>query len=99
MQKRGGQLDSCHPTCKTQSEMAEWNSQQADQALAKVRQQVSMQAVQDLVQKLTEKCFEKCVYKPGADLSNKEQRCMESCIDNYLETMKIVQQGMLKQSE
>eukprot|EP00941_MAST-03F_sp_MAST-3F-sp1_P002986 g2986.t1 len=79
--------------------MAEWNSADADAALTKVRQQVSMQAVQDLVQKLTEKCFNKCVYKPGADLSSKEKRCMEACIDNYIDTMKIVQQGVVSQGQ
>eukprot|EP00938_MAST-03A_sp_MAST-3A-sp1_P006687 g6687.t1 len=75
----------------------EFNPQQADQALAQMRQQVSIQALTNMVNTMTQKCFEKCVTKPGDSLSSREQRCLDACVKNYQKTMMTVKNTIEKQ--
>ncbi|KAK2799181.1 hypothetical protein FQN50_008570 [Emmonsiellopsis sp. PD_5] len=36
-------------------------------------------------QKLNENCFEKCIPTPGSSLSSKEQTCLTSCMEKYIQ--------------
>ncbi|RMD43418.1 hypothetical protein DV735_g1764, partial [Chaetothyriales sp. CBS 134920] len=38
-----------------------------------------------LISKVNENCFEKCVPTPGTILSSKEQACLSSCLEKYVE--------------
>lgn len=43
-----------------------------------------------LIQKINENCFEHCVPEPGASLSSKEQTCLSTCMEKYIEAWNVV---------
>ncbi|CAF2952255.1 unnamed protein product [Rotaria sp. Silwood2] len=49
------------------------DSNQRQQIMASVQQQLALQNAQALLQKLSDKCFKACVQKPGSSLSSSEQ--------------------------
>ena len=38
-----------------------------------------------LIEKINENCFEHCVTDPGTSLSSREQGCLSSCMEKYID--------------
>ncbi|CAF2388527.1 unnamed protein product [Rotaria sp. Silwood2] len=66
------------------------DSNQRQQIMASVQQQLALQNAQALLQKLSDKCFKACVQKPGSSLSSSEQKCITQCSDRYMDAWNIV---------
>ncbi|RMZ75647.1 hypothetical protein DV738_g5371, partial [Chaetothyriales sp. CBS 135597] len=49
-----------------------------------------------LISKVNENCFEKCVPAPGSSLSGKEQACLSSCLEKYVEAWNTVSKTYLR---
>ncbi|RMZ92358.1 hypothetical protein DV736_g397, partial [Chaetothyriales sp. CBS 134916] len=47
--------------------------------------QTNMMNAKFLISKVNENCFDKCVQSPGSNLSSKEQACLSSCLEKYIE--------------
>ncbi len=43
-----------------------------------------------LISKVNENCFDKCIVAPGSSLSSKEQTCLNSCMEKYIEAWNVV---------
>ena len=43
-----------------------------------------------LIQKINENCFDHCVSEPGASLSSKEQTCLSTCMEKYIDGWNVV---------
>ena len=43
-----------------------------------------------LISKVNENCFDKCIPSPGSSLSSKEQTCLSSCMEKYIEAWNVV---------
>ncbi|CAF0789860.1 unnamed protein product [Rotaria sordida] len=66
------------------------DSNQRQQIMASVQQQLALQNAQELLQKLSDKCFKACVQKPSSSLSSSEQKCITQCSDRYMDAWNIV---------
>jgi len=66
------------------------DTNQRQQIMMSVQQQLAIQNAQELLQKLNDKCFKACVTKPGSTLSSSEQKCISQCSDRYMEAWNIV---------
>ncbi|XP_065908505.1 mitochondrial import inner membrane translocase subunit Tim13-like [Dysidea avara] len=60
------------------------------QLMEEVRSQVAIATAQELIQKVTHKCFIKCVHSPGSDFDSREKKCLQNCVDRYLESWNLV---------
>ena len=54
----------------------------------------NQRVMQDMVQRMVKTCFTKCAGTSGDRLDSREQACMASCQDQYLETRQQVQQSL-----
>jgi import inner membrane translocase subunit TIM13 len=52
---------------------------------AAIAMQSSVENAKFLIQKVNENCFEHCIPVPGSSLSSKEQTCLSSCMEKYIE--------------
>lgn len=43
-----------------------------------------------LIQKINNNCFEHCVQEPGSSLSGREQTCLSTCMEKYIEGWNVV---------
>ncbi|KEF60253.1 uncharacterized protein A1O9_05103 [Exophiala aquamarina CBS 119918] len=50
-----------------------------------IAMQSSVENAKFLIQKVNENCFEHCIPAPGSSLSSKEQGCLSSCMEKYIE--------------
>lgn len=50
-----------------------------------ITQQSNLINAKYLITKINENCFEHCVPDPGSSLSDKEQRCLSTCMEKYIE--------------
>ncbi|EJK69952.1 hypothetical protein THAOC_08741 [Thalassiosira oceanica] len=58
--------------------------------------QANQQIMQVMVQNMTQTCFAKCAGTSGDRLDTKEQSCLASCQDRYLDVRKAVQDSLEK---
>ncbi|CAF1044484.1 unnamed protein product [Rotaria sordida] len=72
------------------SDTQKMDSNQRQQIMASVQQQLALQNAQELLQKLSDKCFKACVQKPSSSLSSSEQKCITQCSDRYMDAWNIV---------
>ncbi|EEA08287.1 Tim10/DDP zinc finger domain-containing protein [Cryptosporidium muris RN66] len=62
------------------------NSESSIQALEKLQVLQKIIESQKIVVKMTSKCFKHCVPNVGKSLSQKEQACLWSCAQRFLES-------------
>lgn len=43
-----------------------------------------------VIQKINEHCFDACITAPGSSLSSKENSCMSSCMEKYINMWNVV---------
>uniref|UniRef100_U5EPX4 Mitochondrial import inner membrane translocase subunit n=1 Tax=Corethrella appendiculata TaxID=1370023 RepID=U5EPX4_9DIPT len=65
-------------------------SSQKDELMDSVKQQIAIANMQELITKMTEKCFIKCIQKPGKELDSSEQKCINMCMDRYMDSWNLV---------
>ncbi|KAK2793295.1 protein translocase subunit [Onygenales sp. PD_10] len=53
--------------------------------ISQLQQESAMTNARTLIAKLNENCFEKCIPTPGSSLSSKEQTCLTSCMEKYIQ--------------
>ncbi|EEH35786.1 mitochondrial intermembrane space translocase subunit Tim [Paracoccidioides lutzii Pb01] len=53
--------------------------------MTQVQQETAMSNARALINKVNENCFEKCIPSPGSSLSSKEQSCLTSCMEKYIQ--------------
>ncbi|RMZ74952.1 hypothetical protein DV737_g5571, partial [Chaetothyriales sp. CBS 132003] len=58
--------------------------------------QTNMMNAKFLISKVNENCFDKCVQSPGSSLSSKEQACLSSCLEKYVEAWNAVSRTYMR---
>ena len=53
-------------------------------------QQTNLVNAKYLIQKINDNCFEHCVAEPGASLSGREQSCLSTCMEKYIDGWNVV---------
>ncbi|KAK3890711.1 hypothetical protein Pcinc_005346 [Petrolisthes cinctipes] len=66
------------------------SSNQREELMDQVKQQIIIANTQELLTKLGEKCFTKCITKPGSSLDSSEQKCLAMCMDRYMDSWNLV---------
>ncbi|CAF1024700.1 unnamed protein product [Adineta steineri] len=66
------------------------DTNQRQQIMNSVQQQMAIQNAQEILQKLSDKCFKACIQKPGSTLSSSDQKCISQCSDRYMDAWNIV---------
>mmetsp|Transcript_10508 Transcript_10508/g.15307 ORF Transcript_10508/g.15307 Transcript_10508/m.15307 type:complete len:87 (-) Transcript_10508:252-512(-) len=70
--------------------------EQRQAVMVQAQQQANEQIMQSMMQKMVKSCFEKCAGTSGDKLDSREQSCMASCQDRYLDTRAQVQEALAK---
>mmetsp|Transcript_8059 Transcript_8059/g.11563 ORF Transcript_8059/g.11563 Transcript_8059/m.11563 type:complete len:87 (-) Transcript_8059:213-473(-) len=70
--------------------------QQRQAVMQQAQQEANQQIMQQMMEKMTEACFRKCAGTSGDKLDSREQACMASCQDRYLDTRQQVQDALQK---
>ncbi|KAL9001437.1 MAG: hypothetical protein Q9169_000012 [Polycauliona sp. 2 TL-2023] len=60
------------------------------QIMNQIRQEAALNNVRALITKVNGHCFEKCIPSPGTSLSKKEEGCLSTCMEKYMETWSTV---------
>lgn len=55
-----------------------------------ISQQSNIMNAKALISRINENCFDHCVTSPGTSLSSKEQGCLSSCMEKYIEGWNVV---------
>ncbi|CEJ53775.1 hypothetical protein PMG11_00116 [Penicillium brasilianum] len=63
--------------------------------LQQVQQEAAMNNARALIGKINENCFDACVTAPGSSLSSKENSCMSSCMDKYINMWNVVSRSYM----
>jgi len=72
---------------------------QQRQMMQEAQREANQSLLQAVVEKMTVSCFEKCAGTSGDRLDNREQACMASCQDRYLEVREQVMKALVKRQE
>lgn len=70
--------------------------EQQQAVMQKMAMQVNQQITADLMEKMSNVCFNKCAGISGDKLDRREQGCMASCQDRYLDAMAQVTEALQK---
>mmetsp|Transcript_8477 Transcript_8477/g.10873 ORF Transcript_8477/g.10873 Transcript_8477/m.10873 type:complete len:87 (+) Transcript_8477:210-470(+) len=70
--------------------------EQKQAVMRNMANQVNQQVTKDLMEKMTELCFKKCAGISGDKLDRREQVCLGSCQDRYLDSMAQVTEALAK---
>mmetsp|Transcript_19965 Transcript_19965/g.29608 ORF Transcript_19965/g.29608 Transcript_19965/m.29608 type:complete len:85 (+) Transcript_19965:91-345(+) len=70
--------------------------EQRQAVMVQAQQEANAQIMRDMVNKMATSCFQKCAGTSGDRLDNREQACMASCQDRYLDTRGQVQEALQK---
>eukprot|EP00546_Thalassionema_frauenfeldii_P013642 CAMPEP_0178919370 /NCGR_PEP_ID=MMETSP0786-20121207/14397_1 /TAXON_ID=186022 /ORGANISM="Thalassionema frauenfeldii, Strain CCMP 1798" /LENGTH=84 /DNA_ID=CAMNT_0020593289 /DNA_START=41 /DNA_END=295 /DNA_ORIENTATION=- len=70
--------------------------EQRQAVMVQAQQEANAQIMRDMVNKMATACFQKCAGTSGDRLDNREQGCMASCQDRYLDTRAQVQEALQK---
>jgi len=68
--------------------------EQRQAVMAKAQQEANQSIMQAMVQKMVKNCYDKCAGSSGDKLDSREQACLASCQDKYLETRAQVQAAL-----
>lgn len=60
-----------------------------------VTQQTALANAKYLITKINENCFDHCISEPGSSLSAREQACLSSCMDKYVDAWKTASRAYL----
>mmetsp|Transcript_10164 Transcript_10164/g.29654 ORF Transcript_10164/g.29654 Transcript_10164/m.29654 type:complete len:88 (+) Transcript_10164:115-378(+) len=77
-----------------EAQLNQLTPEQRRAVLMQAQQQANQQIMQDMVQRMVKTCFNKCAGTSGDRLDSREQSCMASCQDQYLETRTQVQSAL-----
>ncbi|KAK5078649.1 protein translocase subunit [Lithohypha guttulata] len=55
-----------------------------------ITQQSNLINAKFLISKINENCFDHCVSEPGASLSSREQTCLSTCMEKYIDGWNVV---------
>ncbi|XP_053206445.1 mitochondrial import inner membrane translocase subunit Tim13-like [Panonychus citri] len=66
---------------------------QKSELMDKLKQEIAMENFKELVKQMSEKCFKKCVLKPASSLDSSETKCLNFCVDRYMDTWTSVTKG------
>merc|ERR1711966_486527 len=64
-----------------------------------IAQQLQQQQLQTMIQSMGKLCFNKCISKPGSKLSSGESRCVAQCQDQFLESLKAINDVFVQMSQ
>ncbi len=78
------------------SALASLTPEQKQAVMMQAQEQANQQVMTAMVESMTEKCFEKCAGVQGDRLDSKEQACLASCQDRFLDVRKAVQDSLEK---
>ncbi|KAH8336168.1 hypothetical protein KR074_007346 [Drosophila pseudoananassae] len=56
----------------------------------KVQQQAAIDHVSHMLDRICENCFRKCVERPSDELQAKEKRCLNMCMDRFMDSYNLV---------
>ncbi|KAL3788530.1 hypothetical protein HJC23_006568 [Cyclotella cryptica] len=70
--------------------------EQKQAVMAQAQGQANQQIMASMVESMTVRCFDKCVGTSGDRLDSKEQYCLASCQDRYLDVRKAVGESLEK---
>ncbi|OEU10627.1 zf-Tim10_DDP-domain-containing protein [Fragilariopsis cylindrus CCMP1102] len=74
--------------------MNQLTAEQRQAVLQQAQQEANQRIMQDMIQKMVKTCFTKCAGTSGDRLDSREQSCIASCQDQYLETRDQVQKSL-----
>ncbi|KAH8376063.1 hypothetical protein KR009_002635, partial [Drosophila setifemur] len=74
-------------------------SESEQQLKEQVQQQSVMSSVQNMLSKVSGNCFRKCVDYPKGSLLGSEQRCLNLCMDRYLDSYNLVAKTFFRRLE
>mmetsp|Transcript_510 Transcript_510/g.1441 ORF Transcript_510/g.1441 Transcript_510/m.1441 type:complete len:86 (-) Transcript_510:538-795(-) len=75
-------------------QLSQLTPQQRQAVMMQAQQEANQRIMQDMIQKMVKTCFTKCAGTSGDRLDSREQSCLASCQDQYLETRTQVQQAL-----
>ncbi|XP_015790652.1 mitochondrial import inner membrane translocase subunit Tim13 [Tetranychus urticae] len=58
---------------------------QKTELMDKLKQEIAMENFKELIRQMSEKCYKKCVSKPGTSLDSSETKCLNFCVDRYMD--------------
>mmetsp|Transcript_27988 Transcript_27988/g.58825 ORF Transcript_27988/g.58825 Transcript_27988/m.58825 type:complete len:87 (-) Transcript_27988:418-678(-) len=64
--------------------------------MQEAQNQANQQIMTSMIENMTAACFDKCAGTSGDRLDNKEQACLASCQDRFLDVRKAVQDALEK---
>mmetsp|Transcript_13064 Transcript_13064/g.22195 ORF Transcript_13064/g.22195 Transcript_13064/m.22195 type:complete len:84 (-) Transcript_13064:2019-2270(-) len=70
--------------------------EQRQAVMVQAQQEANEQVMRAMVEKMVSACFKKCAGTSGDRLDSREQSCMASCQDRYLDTRAQVQEALQK---
>mmetsp|Transcript_24694 Transcript_24694/g.35429 ORF Transcript_24694/g.35429 Transcript_24694/m.35429 type:complete len:84 (+) Transcript_24694:61-312(+) len=80
-------------------DLSQLTPDQKRQVMIQAQMEANQSLRQALMEKMTKSCFEKCAGTSGDRLDNREQACMASCQDRYLEVREQVMKALEKRQE
>mmetsp|Transcript_49285 Transcript_49285/g.55082 ORF Transcript_49285/g.55082 Transcript_49285/m.55082 type:complete len:86 (-) Transcript_49285:220-477(-) len=75
-------------------DMNQLTPEQRQAVLMQAQQEANQRIMSDMIQRMVKTCFTKCAGTSGDRLDSREQSCMASCQDQYLETRNQVQKSL-----
>lgn len=70
--------------------------EQQQQVMMQAQTEANQRIMQSMMTNMTEHCFKLCAGTSGDRLDSREQSCMASCQDRYLDTRQQVQEAIQK---
>mmetsp|Transcript_13038 Transcript_13038/g.12674 ORF Transcript_13038/g.12674 Transcript_13038/m.12674 type:complete len:87 (-) Transcript_13038:251-511(-) len=76
--------------------LGQLSPEQRQSVMMQAQQEANQQIMQQMMEKMISHCFKKCAGSSGDKLDSREQSCMASCQDRYLDTRAQVQEALEK---
>mmetsp|Transcript_18067 Transcript_18067/g.41640 ORF Transcript_18067/g.41640 Transcript_18067/m.41640 type:complete len:86 (-) Transcript_18067:1483-1740(-) len=75
-------------------DLSQLTPEQRQAVLVQAQQEANQRIMSDMMQRMVKTCFSKCAGTSGDRLDSREQSCLASCQDQYLEIRNQVQQAL-----
>mmetsp|Transcript_34325 Transcript_34325/g.74485 ORF Transcript_34325/g.74485 Transcript_34325/m.74485 type:complete len:85 (-) Transcript_34325:316-570(-) len=78
-------------------DMSKLTPEQQQAVMVQAQNEANQQIMQTMMDSMIKSCFDKCVTTSSGDrLDSREQGCMASCQDRYLDVRTVVQEALQK---
>ena len=78
------------------AQLNQLSPEQRQAIMVKAQQEANQSVMQEMMKQMVSACYDKCAGTSGDKLDSREQACLASCQDRYLETRTHVQEALQK---